>query len=447
VRYRGKAEFAHWYFNETTQMKYRIDKKPAGVEGWLEQRIYYRKNGRYFAAASLCKTQTNATEGIFKCKIRGDTGGNPLSVNINRDDCHPHPCGKGTCNDEVRGYTCTCPAGYRGVTCEIEALEKWPTDVMAEVVSSTNITVTWNPPTDTSVEVMGYKVSFKCVGEKEMLESMHDANDRTFTTPCCAKNIKVATLMQERDGVPASPAWHDPIHLKTITPVNATAVNITWTPHILPIPALLKYKVVLDGEILHNTTYSISANSTSFPLVLDDSQSGSVHNFTLEYCDAEDLKTSDMSFVYDETFFQIQFGPIMRNCCRDWGEERTSQVRNFLHSLIVDIIREGCNSSTDILSEKFLRQGTFFCDCNPNMITYRTALINPSPTSHNLTSADMVQIIQEWVREPSLEGDIFGLFVNPECPTIIEDLMDSTCANDICINPDQQEVILNSAVY
>ena len=128
-------------------------------------------------------------------------------------------------------------------------------------------------------------------------------------------------------------------------------------------------------------------------------------------------------------------------------EERTSQVRNFLHSLIVDIIREGCNSSTDIISEMFLRQGTFFCDCNPNMITYRTALINPSPTSHNLTSADMVQIIQEWVREPSLEGDIFGLFVNPECPTIIEDLMDSTCANDICINPDQQEVILNSAVY
>ena len=86
VRYRGKAEFAHWYFyNETTNMKVRIDRNPAGVEGWLEQRIYYRKNGRYFAAVSLCKTQKNATEGMFKCKIKGDTGVNPLSVNIK--DC------------------------------------------------------------------------------------------------------------------------------------------------------------------------------------------------------------------------------------------------------------------------------------------------------------------------------------------------------------------------
>ena len=111
-------------------------------------------------------------------------------------------------------------------------------------------------------------------------------------------------------------------------------------------------------------------------------------------------------------------------------EGQKNKVRNFLHSLIVDIIREGCNST-----EMFLSQGTLLCDCNPKMITYRTALINPSPTNHNLTSADMVQIIQEWVREPSLEGDVFGLFVNPECPTMIGNLMDSTCANDVCNNP------------
>ena len=36
-------------------------------------------------------------------------------------DCRPHPCGRGTCSDEVGGYTCTCPAGCTfsgGVTCE-----------------------------------------------------------------------------------------------------------------------------------------------------------------------------------------------------------------------------------------------------------------------------------------------------------------------------------------
>lgn len=38
----------------------------------------------------------------------------------NDDDCSPNPCKNGgSCTDLVGGYSCSCPAGYSGITCEI----------------------------------------------------------------------------------------------------------------------------------------------------------------------------------------------------------------------------------------------------------------------------------------------------------------------------------------
>ena len=38
------------------------------------------------------------------------------------DDCATLPCkAGGTCVDKTNGYTCLCPTGYSGLTCEIGA--------------------------------------------------------------------------------------------------------------------------------------------------------------------------------------------------------------------------------------------------------------------------------------------------------------------------------------
>jgi hypothetical protein len=35
------------------------------------------------------------------------------------DECESDPCQNGgTCKDESKEYTCTCPSGYRGDNCE-----------------------------------------------------------------------------------------------------------------------------------------------------------------------------------------------------------------------------------------------------------------------------------------------------------------------------------------
>ena len=36
------------------------------------------------------------------------------------DDCATLPCkAGGTCVDKINGFTCVCPTGYAGLTCEI----------------------------------------------------------------------------------------------------------------------------------------------------------------------------------------------------------------------------------------------------------------------------------------------------------------------------------------
>jgi hypothetical protein len=44
----------------------------------------------------------------------------PPQTNVN--ECNPNPClNDGTCADGIDTYTCTCPSGYTGANCQVQA--------------------------------------------------------------------------------------------------------------------------------------------------------------------------------------------------------------------------------------------------------------------------------------------------------------------------------------
>ena len=112
-----------------------------------------------------------------------------------------------------------------------------------------------------------------------------------------------------------------------------------------------------------------------------------------------------------------------------WGFlqlETKKHIKLQLHTHLTRIIRERCTNCTEF-SEIFLRQGLFVCHGNPTTVTYRSTLINPSPTNV-AHSSYMVSIIQNWVlTAPSLTIDWLLVRVNPNCPTGIASLDVAEC--------------------
>ena len=45
----------------------------------------------------------------------------PRQVNVadTTDGCAPVPCVRGTCTDTVGGFSCSCPSGWTGTTCNV----------------------------------------------------------------------------------------------------------------------------------------------------------------------------------------------------------------------------------------------------------------------------------------------------------------------------------------
>ena len=87
-----------------------------------------------------------------------------------------------------------------------------------------------------------------------------------------------------------------------------------------------------------------------------------------------------------------------------------------LRSQLIRVVRERCTDCYKYTTA-YLTQGVFLCHDNPTAVTYRSALVNPFPTT---TSAHLVGTIQSWVSSaPSLVIDKILLRVSPSCPTVL----------------------------
>ena len=114
--------------------------------------------------------------------------------------------------------------------------------------------------------------------------------------------------------------------------------------------------------------------------------------------------------------------------------ETTERIGAQLQSHVTRIIREQCTNCTEF-SEQFLRRGLFVCHGNPTTVTYRSTLVNPSPTNDTLSY--MLDIIQNWVvTAPSLTLDWLLVRVNPNCPTSISSLDMTECVSGDSFLPD-----------
>ena len=103
---------------------------------------------------------------------------------------------------------------------------------------------------------------------------------------------------------------------------------------------------------------------------------------------------------------------------------KTADIESQLQSYLVQIIRNNCTKCED-LTPSFLRPGLFLCHGNPTKTTYRSALVNPFPTTN---STQLVGIIQSWVStSPSLVVDGLLVRVNATCPTAISSLDEEEC--------------------
>ncbi|KAK6020636.1 EGF-like domain protein, partial [Ostertagia ostertagi] len=57
---------------------------------------------------------------LFARRCVCDEGWTGENCDVNIDDCASQPCQNGgTCTDEIAGFSCSCPAGYRGYTVNI----------------------------------------------------------------------------------------------------------------------------------------------------------------------------------------------------------------------------------------------------------------------------------------------------------------------------------------
>ena len=114
---------------------------------------------------------------------------------------------------------------------------------------------------------------------------------------------------------------------------------------------------------------------------------------------------------------------------------KSGYIEDQLQSHLTRIIRERCTDCSEF-SETYLRRGVFLCHGNPTTVTYRSTLVNPSPTTHP-NSTHMVGIIQTWVStSPSLTVDRLLVRVNANCPTSTVSLDDDECVGGGSFLPD-----------
>ena len=104
--------------------------------------------------------------------------------------------------------------------------------------------------------------------------------------------------------------------------------------------------------------------------------------------------------------------------------DKNGRIKHQLQMELLHIIRERCPECTD-LTTAYLRKGVFLCNKNPTQTTYRSAIVNPFPTTN---SSSLVGIIQNWVStNPDFTIDDLLVWANPQCPTRLDRLGGSEC--------------------
>ena len=106
---------------------------------------------------------------------------------------------------------------------------------------------------------------------------------------------------------------------------------------------------------------------------------------------------------------------------------KTGRIEAQLQSHLTRIIREHCTDCNKFTALYF-RKGRFHCHSNPTLVSYRSSLINPFPSTN---STYLVGIIQSWVSTgPSLTIDRLLVRVSPNCPTHIASIEEDECVDD-----------------
>ena len=113
-------------------------------------------------------------------------------------------------------------------------------------------------------------------------------------------------------------------------------------------------------------------------------------------------------------------------------------IKNLLQSQLARVIRERCNDCYNFTTA-FFRRGVFLCHGNPTMVTYRTILVNPFPTTN---SSQLIGLIQDWVStNPFLDLDCLLVRVSANCPTSIDSLGERECVGAVQSNSGLSERI------
>ncbi|KAK9815497.1 hypothetical protein WJX72_004680 [[Myrmecia] bisecta] len=86
-----------------------------------------------FSGRALLQTPTACEAAFPHCKTCRPSANNPQSCQtclsgydlnsqgqcVDHDDCAPNPCqNAGTCTDGLKTFTCGCPLGFKGATCQ-----------------------------------------------------------------------------------------------------------------------------------------------------------------------------------------------------------------------------------------------------------------------------------------------------------------------------------------
>ena len=104
----------------------------------------------------------------------------------------------------------------------------------------------------------------------------------------------------------------------------------------------------------------------------------------------------------------------------------------------MEAILQGCPECEQYAASTFLRSGTFICQSQPTMATYRTSLVNSGLST---CTTSLVSYIQDWVSsEPVVQLNHLLVRVNYDCPVLVAELSAPECTFPDTLSPNPQVI-------